>query len=75
MSWKAKHKLMDWLGKKGIVGSPTAAPNPGVYVGSNRKQRRTQTAIRLKTASAPNRAKYEKRGAPGRASKGRSRGR
>lgn len=73
MSWKTKHKLMDWLGKHGIFGSPTAAPNPGEYVDLNRKQRRAQVSIRMKAASAPNRAKYEKRGAPGRASKGRSR--
>lgn len=37
----------------------------------NRKQRRANASAALKVKAAPRRAKYEKRGAPGRASKGR----
>lgn len=59
-------KLKDALfGTSSALGSPITSP---VW---NRKARRTAAAMRLKSLAAPKRLKFEKRGAPGRASKGR----
>lgn len=75
MSWKTKQKVMDWLGKKGVFSTPSVVQKAGEYVAPNRRQRRAQLAIRSAALATPARRKHEKRGAPGRASKGRSRGR
>lgn len=53
-----------------VFGTASRGPDaPPILV--NRKQRRTEVAMRCKASAARRRAKWEKRGAPGRASKGR----
>ena len=62
---KLKEQLMGT-----VKASPLKAP---IHIGVSRKQRRTQLALMRAKAAAPNRRKFEKRGAEGRASKGRAR--
>jgi hypothetical protein len=51
-----------------IMGRPAAMGDHMPFVKPSRKQRRIAAA---RTAAIPRRRKYEKRGAPGRSSKGR----
>lgn len=65
-------KILDWMARKGLLGSPVAKPqHMQPYVQPNRKQRRIAQAMRLKALSEPARRKHEKRGHPDRRSKGR----
>lgn len=54
-----------------IMGKPAAMPDHEPFFFPNRKQKRVQLAMDLKVRAEPNRRKYEKRGVPGRSSKGR----
>ena len=57
-----------------IMGHPAVpAPHGDIadFTVPNRKQKRVGAAMHLKRLAAPRRKKFEKRGAPGRASKGR----
>lgn len=54
-----------------IMGRPAAMGDHMPFVKPSRKQKRINAATALRTAAIPRRRKYEKRGAPGRSSKGR----
>lgn len=66
-----RNGILDWLAQRGIIGTPAVGREP-VPMRFNRASRRYQQALMLKDAAEPRRRKYEKRGAPGRASKGRA---
>lgn len=65
------NRILNWLAERNIIGTPTVGNQP-VYIQPNRAARRFQQAQALKQAAVGNRRKYEKRGAPGRSSKGRA---
>lgn len=69
-------RALNWLAERGIIGTPGVPVNQSsveyAYVRPNRQQRRYAEAMQLKQAAEPNRRKYEKRGVPGRAGKGRA---
>ena len=55
-----------------IMGTSAGMSDQGIQAAPNRKERRRQLAMRLSSASAAARLKFEKRVAPGRMSKGRA---
>jgi hypothetical protein len=54
-----------------LMGTSQAMSDRHMPIAPNRKARRADFAIRQAALAAPIRRKHEKRGAPGRASKGR----
>ena len=63
--------FLNWLADRGLIGTPRL-PQHEVPIAPNRRSKRAQQAIALKQAATPARRKHEKRGAPGRSSKGRA---